>query len=207
MVKYTLDGSDPTFQSTTYEAPITLNQTTTVKARYFSPNGNAQSAVFNKTYRKVTPNKALAKINDEKPGLAYQYFEGNFIQLPDFEKLSPRKTGVATDFLVDEVAMRIDHYAILYQGLIEVPTTGIYTFFLRSDDGSKLFIDDELVVNNDGSHSAKTEKGYIALDEGKHHIRLEYFEDFLGEELRLYYQIKGEERMEVPFTSFTHEGH
>ena len=134
----------------------------------------------------------------------YQYYEGNFLQLPDFEKLKPKKSGIVTDFLVDELAMRLDHYAILYEGLIEVPTTGIYTFYIRSDDGSKLFIDNELVVNNDGSHSARTKKGYIALEKGKHPIRLEYFEDFLGEELRLFYQKHGEERQEVPFTNFSH---
>ena len=204
LIKYTLNGDDPTFQSKSYETPILLKQTTTIKTCYFSKDGKAKSSIYAKEYVKVAPKKAITKIKKDKAGLKYQYFEGEFSQLPNFEQLAPKKSGIATDFIVDELAMRIDHYAILYKGLIEVPSTGIYTFYVRSDDGSKLFIGDELVINNDGSHSARTKKGYIALEKGKHPIRLEYFEDFLGEELRLYYQLQGTERAEVPFTMLSH---
>ena len=48
--------------------------------------------------------------------------------------------------------------------LIKVPENGVYTFQTSSDDGSVLYIDNELVVNNDGSHAAIPATGFIALE-------------------------------------------
>ncbi len=205
ILKYTLDGSAPSSTSITYEAPIAINATTTLKARLFSKDGKAQSEIMTQTYRKVSPWEAERKIKKEKPGLTYQYFEGNFLVLPDFKTMSPQKTGVAEDFLVEEIAERQDHFAVAYEGYIEVPATGIYTFYTYSDDGSKLYLHDQLVVNNDGSHSARLRKGAVALEAGKHPITIEYFEDFLGETLRVGYLAPGaEEMVPVDFTQFSH---
>ena len=205
LLKYTLDGSDPSFSSPTYSGPVELQQTTTIKVRYYTPDGTKLSRVREQTYRKVTPEPALQNRPESEPGLHYRYYEGEFVQLPDFADLTPVKEGVATDFQVDEVAERQDHFAILYDGVLEVPETGIYTFYLRSDDGSRLRLGDQLVVDNDGSHSARTRRGHIALEKGQHLLRLEYFEDFLGEELRLYYQRPGEEApREFPFSGLSH---
>ena len=49
-----------------------------------------------------------------------------------------------------------DHFAYLFSGYIDVPEEGIWSFALKSDDGSALWIDGVCVVNNDGSHSAAT---------------------------------------------------
>ena len=91
----------------------------------------------------------------------------------------------------ETIAQRIDHYAIRYTGYVDIPKSGIYTFYLRSDDGSKLYLHDDLVVDNDGSHSSITKQGMMALKKGLHPIRIEYFEDFLGQELRLWYDGPG----------------
>ena len=58
-------------------------------------------------------------------------------------------------------------------------------FYTYSDDGSVLFIDDKLVVDNEGSHSARREDGSIALEEGYHKFRLVYFESYMGNELEV----------------------
>lgn len=64
-----------------------------------------------------------------------------------------------------------------------MPEDGVYTFQTRSDDGSVLYIDGELVVNNDGSHAAIPATGLIALKKGMHAYELHYFEDYEGEHL------------------------
>ena len=46
----------------------------------------------------------------------------------------------------------IEHFAIRFRGELAVDTPGTYTFWLLSDDGSKLYINDDLVINNDGIH-------------------------------------------------------
>src|SRR5690606_11240587 len=68
-----------------------------------------------------------------------------------------------------------------------VPETGIYTFYLKSDDGSKLYLDGELLIDNDGSHDTSTKTGLKALKKGMHPVRLDYFEDFLGAHLQLHF--------------------
>ena len=64
-----------------------------------------------------------------------------------------------------------------------MPENGVYTFQTSSDDGSVLYIDNELVVNNDGSHAAIPATGFIALEKGFHSYKLYYFEDYEGEHL------------------------
>jgi hypothetical protein len=61
----------------------------------------------------------------------------------------------------------------------------VYTFALTSDDGSRLFIDGEVVVDNDGLHGAEERRGDIALAAGWHAIRVEWFNKSGGAELVL----------------------
>ena len=183
-VRYTLDGTPPTVDDPRYTAPLTLTETTTVTARLFTPEGAPRSRVFERTYRRVTPHPARPAGGDT-PGLRYSYYEGAFERLPDVDTLTAVRQGAATTFDVAALADRDDHYAITYEGLIEVPTTGVYTFYTHSDDGSRLRIHGETVVDNDGSHSLRTRSGAIALEAGWHPIRVDYFDDYAGQELRV----------------------
>ena len=63
-----------------------------------------------------------------------------------------------------------------------MPKTGTYNFYLRSDDGSKLYLDGELVIDNNGSNSANTKESMKVLKKGVNPIRIDYFEDFLLDE-------------------------
>ncbi|MCK5879096.1 MAG: hypothetical protein KAH24_04920, partial [Holophagae bacterium] len=71
---------------------------------------------------------------------------------------------------------RFEWFAIRYTGSFHVMEEGKYRFKLRSDDGSRLYIDNRLVVDNDGAHPARTKDGRIRLSEGNHNIRVEYFQ-------------------------------
>jgi len=94
------------------------------------------------------------------------------------------RTGAVQDFNVELLAgSRIDHYAIVYEGYVDIPADDMYYFYTRSDDGSKLYIQDQLVVDNDGSHEERARGGDIALKKGLHPFRVEYFEDFEGQSL------------------------
>jgi hypothetical protein len=73
-----------------------------------------------------------------------------------------------------------DHFSVRWTGRLHVPENGEFDFFLTSDDGSRLFIDDKLVLDNWGQHTAVSKEGRIPLSAGAHPIRLEYF-DSLGQ--------------------------
>jgi hexosaminidase len=83
-------------------------------------------------------------------------------------------------------------------GFIRVPRKGIYTFFLSSDDGSRLTVGDRVVVNHDGPHSMAERAGQIALHRGWHPIEIRYFQSGRGYGLHLELEGPGVSRREVP---------
>lgn len=83
-----------------------------------------------------------AKSTGLVPGLAYRCFEGsNWDCLPDFKKLTPVRTGTVCNFDLN-AATRPENVGLEFTGLLEVPSDGLYTFFVTSDDGCKLFLDE-----------------------------------------------------------------
>ncbi|MAU71199.1 MAG: hypothetical protein CML04_03810 [Pseudozobellia sp.] len=184
-LKYTINGQTPDLNSSNFTKSFVLKETSETQF-LFADNEGFKSSAVKKEYRKVKPSKA-SRVGRPKKGLSYSYFEGDFTSIPDFGSLEVIKTGASEDLSPDTIGERLDHYAIQYEGYVKVPSDGVYTFYLRSDDGSKLYINKELVVDNSGSHSAETKKGLVALKKGFHPIQIDYFEDFLGEELQLEY--------------------
>ncbi len=110
-----------------------------------------------------------------QPGLMCEYYEGVWDSLPEFAEITPMKKLDATDFVLDG-RMQDDYYAFTFEGLIKIEEDGVYDFFTDSDDGSQLFVDDKLVVDNDGLHGLELEKGAIPLEKGLHRIKVNYFE-------------------------------
>jgi PA14 domain len=71
---------------------------------------------------------------------------------------------------------RTEWFAVMIQGAFTVPEGGVYQFRLKADDGALLFIDGELVVDNDGIHGAISKRGSVELREGRHRMLLRYFQ-------------------------------
>jgi len=74
------------------------------------------------------------------------------------------------------VTDRYEWFAIDYSGRFWIDKPGLYHFELTSDDGSRLYIDDQLLVNNDGLHAPETRMGDLPLTDGIHRIRVSYFQ-------------------------------
>ena len=171
---YTLDGSEPGRQSIRYDGPIVVDRSCTLKARVLSGEGRA-SRVVSREFTKMVPMPAV-QVTNTQPGLEYQYFEGEWDFLPAFGKLTAVRNGVVKTVNENEVEHREDGFGIVMEGYVELPRTDTYTFYTRSDDGSRLFIDGQLVVDSDGRHGAFYEYGTTILERGKHRLRIEYFE-------------------------------
>lgn len=137
-------------------------------------------------------------------GLDYKYYEGTWSVLPDFTMLSPVKSGVATSFDLSQ-RLRDDNFAFVYEGFIDVPEDGLYTFFTSSDDGSRLYIGNKLIVDNDGLHGLIEQSGEIGLKAGKHAIRIEFFEATGGQSLSLSYSGPGITKTTVSSSAFYRE--
>ncbi len=198
-IHYTLDGSEPTKASPVADTPIALKDTTTVRARSF--RGDRALPAAQAQFRKVAPRRADAAEN-AVPGLDFAYFEGSYEKLPDFAGLSPKKTGVAQTCSA-KVAARSEHWALQFTGFIEVQKPGIYQFFTTSDDGSRLWIGDELVVDNDGLHGSVEKSGRIALAAGRHAFRMAMFQKSGGVELKVSWQGPDMHKAEIPASGYS----
>ncbi len=91
-----------------------------------------------------------------------------------------------------------DRFAFRFEGYVKIDNSAIYNWFLASDDGSKLFIDDELVIDNGGEHGTVEKEGKTALKKGFHKIRVDYFDSGGGNELKVSIQAPGAAKMELP---------
>lgn len=76
-------------------------------------------------------------------------------------------------------------FAIEAVGYLRIPKTNNYTFRLVSDDGSRLYIDDKLVINHDGDHGASPMDGEVVLKEGYHPFRVTYYQGRGGRSVSL----------------------
>ncbi|GHV66098.1 metallophosphatase [Bacteroidia bacterium] len=126
---------------------------------------------------------ALA-VKPTKQGVSYNYYEGKFKSVDELAGKKVVSSGTMPTFSIKE-AKASDEFGYAFKTYIKIPVRGVYCFFTRSDDGSKLLIDGKLVVDNDGSRSAKEKDGVIALEAGFHEVHLLYFEDYMGEELKV----------------------
>lgn len=131
------------------------------------------------------------------PGVSYEYYEGDWNNLPDFSALTPVATGTSDGFDITQ-RNRNDYFGFRFSTRINIETAGNYTFFTSSDDGSRLYIDDTLVVDNDGLHSMQERSGSINLSAGDHSMIVTFFEKGGSENLTVQYQSSSLSKRLIP---------
>lgn len=121
-----------------------------------------------------------------------------------FDRRSPNSTTRLANFTLDfPQAKGATSFGLDFRGALEVPADGEYTFWVGSDDGSRLFLGDVCVVDNDGAHSMSTKSGEIELAAGLHPLRLTYFEQGGGEGLDVTWAGPGFGRSPIPDVALT----
>jgi hypothetical protein len=128
--------------------------------------------------------------------------DASLTALPDFATLTPASTYVGADFDISPRGAA-DEFAFVFEATLTIDAAGDHTFFVTSDDGSRLTIDGEVVVDNDGAHAVQERSGTIALTAGPHEIRVEYFEAAGRERLSVEWQPPAGVRAPVPTARLT----
>ncbi|MEQ1859477.1 MAG: c-type cytochrome [Chthoniobacteraceae bacterium] len=137
-------------------------------------------------------------------GLHYDYYEKDLPELPEFDRLTPTLTDVAASPSL-AVAKRTNGFALRFRGNIVVPKDGTYTFMTESDDGSRLYIDGRLVVDNGGIHPKQERTGEVDLKAGAHTFLLTYFDGGGDTALTVRWKAPGQKMANIPETLFTHD--
>lgn len=201
-LRYSLDGTAPTKQSAQYEHPFAVTDSRMVRARAFVP-GVEGEYVSSLSVQKLLPHPAVSVANT-LPGLSCKYYEGNWDKLPNFDTLKVLKDTI-TDTIAVPIYAADSLYGLVMGGYITVPSEGMYEFGLSSDDGSKLWIGDSLVVDNDGLHGSGELPGQIALKAGTHPITLKMFQCKGDEALDLWITGPGLAKQIVPHTMLSRD--
>src|SRR5579862_3370388 len=130
---------------------------------------------------------AIGQEPDEmKPGLIAEFFNiGKAIEefptiaaerKPDLRRVDPQINYEATADTFPGTNMA-DHFYVRWLGRIKIPRDGKITFFTESDDGSRLWIDGRIVVDNGGLHAMEEKSGEVELKAGEHDLKVELFEN------------------------------
>ena len=193
-LRYTTDGSSPGPSSPRATGPVVLTEGGTLHARGFR-EGRPVSPVSAAKFTKVAPLPAR-RTSGLGQGIVFSYYHGVWDSLPDFGRMAPLKQGKIRNF--ETPRLRPENYGFLYSAFVSVPATGVYSFFTESDDGSRLFIDDSLVVDNNGLHGMLEKRGVIALGAGLHTLRVGYFNKTGGAGLNVSWRGPGFAKCSVP---------
>jgi putative heme-binding domain-containing protein len=145
----------------------------------------------------------------ERRGVKVDYFHPNAadVAIETLGKMTPQVTDVVSeiDFWVPPGKSR-DGFALRFTGAIQIPRSGRYTFFTSSDDGSRLYIGDRLVVDNDGLHGMSEKAGRIELPAGSHPIAVTYFDGGGGDGLIVSWRGPGFRKQRIPAEALTLAG-
>lgn len=202
-IHYTVDGTDPTLASTLYDGPFRISENATVKARGFA-QGKSITPILEGQFVRTSPRRAV-EAGKVRPGVAYQFIRLNE-SLETTKALKGRKAdeeGVAETLALPDTQLP-NQFGMIFAGYVRIPSRGVYTFHTLSNDGSVLFIGDELVVDNDSPHTARLRSGQIALEPGLHRLRLEYFQAGAAKALEVSVEGPGMPKQQVPSEMLVH---
>lgn len=198
---HTIDGYNPDETANWYQNPVTIHipkgEYRIIKTIQISESGKRSS--INKIIVRNTDLKPALAIQPKKNGLKYEYFTGTFKQVQDLELSKPVNSGILEGKIsAEKWKTKLERYiGLKFSGYIFIPETGNYTFSTLSDDGSKLFIDDELIVDNDGIHWMNEAFGAVKLEKGFHKINISYFDLTGGTTLNCFIQKEGQKKEEI----------
>jgi len=194
-IRYTLNGSHPTHESTLYTGPFSLTHSATVKACTFHdawPCGEAASAVAEARYEKRLPEAGAAKTADLVGGLRCDVFElrhtifderGFFTDtknmLPDLNGAHAIASVAVGGFTVPTIKptsppreMEKGYYR--FQGMLNVSQDGVYSFRVDSCGPVVLTVGKQTALSVTGPYglSQKARYGQAVLAAGLHRIEL-----------------------------------
>jgi len=163
----------------------------------------------------VKPLRPATPVQGDLPGLLVDYYNLSAAPpsvLPDFTQLTPYRTYFSAQVNYPSTggnfadSQRADTVGAVWTGWINVPTSGDWTLFIESDDGSRLWIGDQMLIDNDGLHGMIERSGSIALAAGKHPVRLAFFENGGGAGMILRWQGTGASKAVIPASALTRGG-
>ncbi|WP_443939895.1 family 20 glycosylhydrolase [Pedobacter sp. MW01-1-1] len=201
VIHYTTDGSKPTEQSKIYVGNVEIKQDMEVKFIPIRPNG-IKGDVYTIHYKKQPYSSSKNLMNPAK-GLNFSFYPKFYRSVEAISEQDKTSSSI-TEAIEISADTKGKSFGTKHQGYFYAPKDAIYTFYLKSDDGSNLYIDDTLLIDNDGLHSAFEKSAQVALKAGYHPFLLKFIEGGGGFTLNLEYEYEGITRRSVHAADFAH---
>jgi Predicted hydrolase of the alpha/beta superfamily len=174
-LRYTTDGTEPTINSPLCKQKIKIKKACTLKVKGVSTNYKNVPGVT-RVFSAGEYMNGQPSVENLKSGLKYSYYEGVWDSVPDFSKLTPKKTGT-TENLDLNFALQRDSFGVQFEGYLHITKKDLYDLWIVSDDGSKVYFNNQLLFDNDGLHSADNPVvKLVPLNPGYYPIRIDYFQ-------------------------------
>ncbi len=199
-IHYTLAGKEPDRTAPVYQKPLKVSKSTVLRMKAYV--GEQESLTATAELKKTTVAKPVNP-GEIAPGLTFRYFHGTFRMVNDFAKLPPLKSGISPNFSISGKE-REQYFAFDFDGYLKIPADGIYTFYLTTNDGGRLYLENELLINNDGLHPAAEIFTEIALKAGYHPISVKYFQEGGTNKLDVSWAGPGFAKTEIPAEALFH---
>lgn len=201
-IYYTIDGYEPNQTTSLYTQPFEVHvpkgEYRPLKSVVITPSGK-RSVVTTTILRNMEVLKAdSVSRNLKQGGLNYHYVPGKFKNAIEIDTSLATKRGVASQISYSKISNKAREYGLVFTGYINVNENATFEFSLYSDDGSRLYIDDELIVDNDGDHARYEKSAGVALQAGLHKIKVSYFDDGPGSTLKVYVKGTDGKKIEIP---------
>jgi hypothetical protein len=200
-IYYTVDGSVADKNSLLYKKPFTVNKTTTIKMIAFNID---QKSLPSETVINKVGEIEIVHLKDVQPGLFYKYTHGIYRMVNDMLDVAPLKKGVHPQFNID-LREKEQFFSFDFEGYINIPKKGEYTFYLSTNDGGRLYIDNIMLLNNDGLHPVVEIDKSIKLKAGLHPISVKYFQEGGRNGLKVSWRGPGIEKQEIPASVLFHK--
>ena len=142
-------------------------------------------------------------------GIKVDYFHPSKsnVAIETLAKMEPKASSVVPEIVMNvPIREKSDRFALRFTGAIQITQSGKYTFYTNSDDGSRLYIGKQMVVNNDGLHGMVEKRGSIDLPAGSHPIVVTYFDNGGGDGLRVNWAGPGFKKQKIAADRLTISG-
>ncbi|MBD2036614.1 hypothetical protein H6F76_16510 [Leptolyngbya sp. FACHB-321] len=138
----------------------------------FSSSATASSSSTSGTLASPEPSAAIVN----QPGLRAQYFQGKNFTTLKWSEINPTVNFTWGNQAPNSL-VAADNFAVRWTGQVQAKSTEAYTFYTRSDDSVRLWVNGQLLIDNWADHDLTEDSGTIALAAGQNYdIKLEYYE-------------------------------
>lgn len=154
----------------------------------------AQGSVLDGDSKPIESKYLFTEKDGKQNGLNAEYFDNKNLSGKPVKEVLDSKVYFTWDDGSPFQDFPVDNFSVRWTGYLKVEQAGRYSIDVSSDDGIRLYFDDELVINDWNDHALMTNSYTTSLEANKYYkIKLEYYENGGGAIVKLGWRLPNED--------------